>query len=252
MTQPSNAIMKAERLLKNGAWFEMTLDRDERDSYNLDVRKLGAYGVDLSREELVDLLPPGSRWWQSIGWHSYFGLPFQRHQRHWLLIGAQAVLSHHKGGAYVVLKSFVFPEEHTKQVSENLLALSRELCSISADLPSADESPNRIIITDIAAPAQFRQFEAHILFHAAAHYQRDPAFNFRTLILSEDEYLQLERQHGVAVLGDARRFASNSLYCILCSVLDTFSLPSQRTIRDNMMVRFPLHECITSSLEPRH
>ena len=67
----------------------ISFDRDTSDSYTLTLERLGATeeagvgvgigraaGQDVRKDQLLPLLPRGSRWHAALGWRSFVVLPF--------------------------------------------------------------------------------------------------------------------------------------------------------------------------------
>src|SRR5207344_3076198 len=118
------------RYFSQDAVASINVNRDEQDSYEIRIVPIdGILAPRLTRANVIPLLPVGSNWRPSVGWHSYFGIPFRLERETYLAVGAQLVRPHQSRGAYVSFFAFIFPRDHFPV--RQLLELAHELRSAS-------------------------------------------------------------------------------------------------------------------------
>lgn len=165
----------------NHAHSVVTLDRDALTGYTIGIDAQPGRPDTFTTADILPLLPPGAQWIQAGGWHSYIGQQFSAQGKNWLAIGLAAAVQTRKQGAYATLQGAIFRTR--TEVAPLLCRLADEL------------DPGKTLVAAgygvLRAPSQesgrHRPWEAHVLRCAARRYERERAFHFRTVLLSEDE-----------------------------------------------------------------
>src|SRR3954453_11706999 len=98
MPVPSRETL--DRVAAPGARFVAEMERSE-ETFHFQVRPLGTHRLAApSRDELIALVPSGSRWTEALGWSAYFGWPLEAAGREFWAGGAEEVGGRPTGGAY--------------------------------------------------------------------------------------------------------------------------------------------------------
>jgi hypothetical protein len=163
------------------------MERSE-ETFHFQVRPLGSHRlVAPSRDELIALVPPGSRWTPALGWSGYFGWPLEAAGRHFWALGAEEVRARPAGGAYPVVRVYL----HTAPPVAALEALAASLAP--ARDGAADPLAPGVLVFPISAPTPEASApdQAAILRHTAAACAARATPLFRTAVLSEPEVLPL-------------------------------------------------------------
>ena len=166
----------------NRGFQAILFDRDETDSYRLQLEVLGDGTGVLSRAQILSILPVGSRWAPAVGWSSYVVVPPRMVESSDLaLVGLESILPHPSRGAYPIFGGLVVPVQRVADV----------LAKIADRLDPARRSHASEAFGAIASTAQtpeaHRVAEAQILRSASAAYGENEMLAVRTTLLTEDE-----------------------------------------------------------------
>jgi hypothetical protein len=170
---------------------ELSFDRDATDSFALKLERLregagagaGKARRDVPKDDLLPLLPQGSRWNPAVGWRSFVVLPFERPGICAAAVGVEAVVPHASRGAFPIMRAFLMPAEN----------ISPALCRLASGLPSPDRSPELldrrgvIRISNARSPGEHEQHEGLMLRAAAESWRFGEPRLLRTLMLSDDQ-----------------------------------------------------------------
>lgn len=139
-------------------------------TFTISIEKLDDSEVDISKADFLKLrlLPTGSRWEQSLGWHSYFGVPFRHRGVDWISIGVETVVRHEKGDTYPIFQAFVY------QLSDVafLRCLRNFVHEISKRKYELQKIPKGVIISNSRTPSEHTNIEAFIIQSAIVFYER--------------------------------------------------------------------------------
>lgn len=181
-------------LIAPDASYIVEFDRDASDSYSIGIetQRPPPRGRDLGKNDVLPLLPLGSRWEPALGWRSFFARPFAWSGQTWWALGIQGVVRHETRGAYPVSKVALFPPQQFPHLGLEELA-SR---LFSGRFPPGPVTYG-VLRASSETPAAHARVEAWMLGRAvAAHHARRPLI-FRTLVLSEDEVPRLPMLNGL-------------------------------------------------------
>jgi len=174
-----------EKHLSRKAVCRIHFDRDETDSYIIDVQPItSVYSSFPTKEQVLPLLPAGSHWDAARGWRSFFGVPFSTPDESWIVLGCEGVIVHRTRGSYPVFRGFLFP---ARAIPE------RELLEMANEITSATEghvqrkSTYGIIESSSQSQEKHKQIEAWIIRRAVTSYHAGIRLLFRTLLLSEHQ-----------------------------------------------------------------
>lgn len=193
MVAPS--LETLDRIAAPGAAFVAAMDRAE-GAYHLEVRRVGTSTFAApTRDEVLSLVPPGSRWTEALGWSAYFGWPLEAAGRHYWAVGGEEVRRSAGGdgggaSAYPAVRVYL----HLTPPSTVLAALAAALDSAGAGGGAPDPTPaGAVTVFPLAGgTAQASRVEqAAILRRAAAACARGGRPLFRTAALAEGEALPL-------------------------------------------------------------
>ncbi len=180
-------IQSVERCLAAGAAYLVTLKRDERDDYALNLTALeAAPTVPLRREQVLEIIPSGSSWSHLLGWHSYFGLPIPADNPRWVLVGVETVLPHPTRGAFPVLHAYAFAQPVGPLLPAHLERLA---ATINPD----NRGVRRLrvhhgLIRALSRTAEeHRSIESWIIREASDMYRKGHPCHFRTLALVDSQ-----------------------------------------------------------------
>jgi hypothetical protein len=185
---PSRKVL--EHVAAGGAAFVADMDRADGE-FRFQVRPVdpaGPAGQAPRPDELLALLPPGSRWTDALGWSSYFGWPLTAAGRHFWAVGAEEVCPGPDRGAYPALRIYL----HTTPPVALLAALAAATDPTPAtDAVGAEESSLVVMSLPGSTPVACLAEQATILRRAAAACARGGAPLYRTAVLAEGEVLPL-------------------------------------------------------------
>lgn len=174
-----------EKYLSRNAVYHIHFDRNETDSYVVDVwPSNSSWSNSLTKEQVLPLLPSGSHWDAARGWKSFFGLPFSTPAESWVVLGSESVVLHRTRGSYPVFRGLLFPSQAVPE---------RELLEMANDIAPAvkDDIQQKGTYGVIAASSQSQEehkhVEAWIIRRAVASYRAGVRLLFQTLILSEHQ-----------------------------------------------------------------
>ncbi len=184
---------RLERHLLGGASFVVSQDIDyQRNSFTLTVQSLpNSENITISKADIVrlGLLPSGSRWRQGLGWHSYFGVPFELKDRQWVAIGAEAIVKHIRGDTHPVFRAYIF--QMSPPQNQGLInGLQKLATEIGPNVKPIQQVRTGIVASDSLTPDEHTRVEAWVIQSAIKAYGTrvlQPALLFRTLILAEDQ-----------------------------------------------------------------
>ena len=186
---PSNTVTEGldliEQFLSHNAAYRLHFDRDETDSYVINVRASEA-GQDslFSKEQVLPLLPVGSHWDAAQGWRSFFGLPFSAHGESWVVLGVEGVVVHKTRGSYPVLHGLFFP---SRMVPESELLEMANKIAPSTESNTEPKKTYGVIAASSQSQEEHKHVEAWVIRRAVASYRAGVRLLFRTLVLSEDQ-----------------------------------------------------------------
>ena len=183
-------LQRVDEWFADGAVSLIKLDRDESDTFNLTIQNLTDSEETIpTRAVAFELLPPGSKWAQVVGWHSYIGIPFPPKNPHWIALGGETVVEHPTRGAFPVFRAYTHQFPLSVKRIELLRKLADSLYSLSDEELQAVNGANGLIRSTSQSPQEHQWIESWIIRYAANLYreQRTLPFLFRTLVLSESQ-----------------------------------------------------------------
>lgn len=194
---PESSASQLDKLfgecLQEGSDFEVVVGRDQRDDYFIDIKKMKSDLLyDLSREDIFLTVPMGTHWQPGLGWHSYFGIPFQFKGTWWIAIGFQEIVKHPTRGSYPKSRAFLFSFDTSLEGNKNS-NLVQNLQRWTKVLEDGKPNMTRLqrdygsIPVNSATPAEHIWAEIEIIKLAAKQYSVGKPVLFRTLLLSEDQ-----------------------------------------------------------------
>lgn len=156
-------------------------DRDETDSYRLQLEAVRSDLRQLTRDEVMEALPVGSRWANAIGWESYVVVPIQEVAgEDIVIVGLQFVLPHPRREAYPIFAGVVVP---LAKAPESLGKISHVL-----DPEEEKEAPSYgIVLSKSRSTVEHWPVAAAILRSAALALANGRRVVVRTVVLTEDE-----------------------------------------------------------------
>jgi hypothetical protein len=171
-----------------GAPFVAEMDRRE-GAFQFQVRRHAASALPLpGRDELLPVVPAGSRWSHASGWSSYFGWPLQAAGRHFWAVGAEEVQAAPDGTAFPLVRVYL----HASHPAAILDALAATLDPGAAYGRPAPGEPGIVVVTMTGAtPAACAGEQAALLRQAAAACASGGTPLYRTALLAEGEVLPL-------------------------------------------------------------
>jgi hypothetical protein len=186
---PSRRVL--DQVAARGAAFVADMDRAD-GAFHFQVRSVDPAGQASTAprpDELLALLPPGSRWTDALGWSSYFGWPLTAAGRHFWAVGAEEVCPGPDRGAYPALRIYL----HTTPPVALLTALAAATnpTALAADPGAAEEASVVVVWLPGTTPIACLAEQATILRRAAAACARGGAPLYRTAVLAEGEVLPL-------------------------------------------------------------
>src|SRR2546423_1663415 len=117
---------RLQKTLNTGASVTVDVRRDRKDNFDIVIRSRTNQATPLlTSDDVLPLLPAGSRWSGAVDSYSYFGIPFHNENGVWLAIGLIRVLRHSTRGAYPRMTALVFPFE--KVPTEELARLAESI-----------------------------------------------------------------------------------------------------------------------------
>jgi hypothetical protein len=181
----TNGFDLIETYLSRNAAYQIHFDRNETDSYGVDVRPSNSGRSTLiTKEQVLPLLPAGSRWDAARGWRSFFGLPFSTPAESWMVLGSEGVVAHRTRGSYPIFRGLLFPSQEVPE--KELFEMTNEI----ARSTEGEIQPKRtygVIAASSQSQEEHKYVEAWIIRRAVASYRAGVRLLFRTLVLSENE-----------------------------------------------------------------
>jgi hypothetical protein len=171
-----------------GARFKAEMDRSG-EQFRFQVTPTAGHELAIpARDELLGLVPPGSRWTEALGWSAYFGWPLVAADRHFWCVGVEEVRARPSGGgAYPVVRAYLHAAPPV-EVLERLAATLGEAVASSVD----PGQPGVLVLPmSGATPQACRAEQAAILRQAAAACAAGATPLFRTAVLAEGEVFPL-------------------------------------------------------------
>jgi hypothetical protein len=179
-----------DRVAARGAAFRAEMDRaDGAFRFQISAVANGSDGHPApARDELLALLPPGSRWTEALGWSAYFGWPLSAAGRHFWAVGAEEVCPAPERGAFPAVRVYL----HTAPPTALLEALAATL-DPGAPTSATEAAEPRVLVTPLpgTTPLASLPEQAALLRRAAAACARGGTPLFRTAVLAEGEALPL-------------------------------------------------------------
>jgi len=175
-----------DRLAAPGALFVAEVDRPA-DEFHFQVRRAGGDRAVPTRDDLLGLVPPGSRWTDALGWSAYFGWPLEAGGWNFWALGAEEVHRRSSGpGAYPAVRVYL----HGAPPVAAIEALAADLDG-GAGRPDPPPPGVTVVPMSGATTAACRADQAAILRQAAAACAAGGTPLFRTAVLTEDEAFPL-------------------------------------------------------------
>lgn len=162
----------------------VSFDRDSSDSFAVTVDRLTSDpGGEVRKDDLLPLLPRGSRWNAAVGWRSFVVQPFELPGICGAAVGVEAVVPHPSRGAFPIMRAFLMRAE---SVSPALFQLAGAL---SAAVLSVGALEQRELVWSSAArsPQEHQHYEALMLAAVAEAWRRSEPRLLRTIVLSDDQ-----------------------------------------------------------------
>ena len=137
----------------------------------------------MRKDDLLPLLPRGSRWNPAVGWRSFVVLPFEVPGICAAAVGVEGVVPHASRGAFPVMRALLVRAENVSSV----------LSQLAAQLPGTGrlaESLDRrcfVKISSARSPSEHQQHEGPMLRAAAEAWKFGERKLLRTLLLSDDQ-----------------------------------------------------------------
>lgn len=180
-------IQRLHDNLRHLARASISLYRDDSDSYSVQIEPLNGYDSGIPSKALVtnEILPSGSQWQQSLGWHSYVGIPFTVDRDRFITIGYESIIKHPTRGAYPIFGGLSFDFPFTPTLQEHLNNWYRQAILVSPH-ESVNDANGLIRAKSTSAQAH-QSIEAYIVAKALEDYQNKIPLLFRTVILSESQ-----------------------------------------------------------------
>jgi hypothetical protein len=163
----------------------LSFDRDAGDSFAVTIDRLQPVAADVRNDDLLPLLPRGSRWNAAVGWRSFVVLPFESPGLHGAVVGVEAVVPHATRGAFPVMHGFIIRAEDVAPALGRLAAgLSSSGAGLAVGLP---EQKWVIWTSDAQSPAEHQRHESWMIAATADAWRRGEPRLLRTVVLSDDQ-----------------------------------------------------------------
>jgi hypothetical protein len=178
-----------DRVAGAGAPFVAEMDRHE-GAFHFQVRRHAESALPLpARDELLPVVPAGSRWSHAAGWSSYFGWPLEAARRHFWAVGAEEVQAGPDRTAFPLVRVYL----HVTPPAAILAALAATLDAAGAQRgrPAAGEPGIVVVPMTGATPGACAVEQAALLRQAAAACAGGGTPLYRTALLVEGEVLPL-------------------------------------------------------------
>lgn len=211
--------------------FRVDFGRDNTDSYNLEISRIGGSSSSYSRpknEDVFPLLPSGNEWERALGWRSFFGVPYRFGEELRLVLGLRVVVGHDRRGAYPISRFYLVPFDPESPVKALGRLLDRLTEAVDGGNPAGPgHGAVRSRATD---PEHHRSTEVEVLRRARAAYGEGRRLLFRTAVLTEDE---LPSSTFLGLFGsasspeDSRLVFARSLYATIPPVQEEFNWSSR-------------------------
>lgn len=168
----------------------ISFDRDTSDSFTLTLQRLAAGEAagqdvrqDVQKDQLLPLLPRGSRWHPALGWRSFVVLPFEVPGVCAAAVGMEGVVPHSSRGAFPIMRAFLMQAD---RVSPALLRLAAGLPAVLGVAGLLDRR-GVVIPSDALSAVDHQRYEAPMLLAAAEAWRSGEAKLLRTVLLSDDQ-----------------------------------------------------------------
>jgi hypothetical protein len=157
--------------------------RDESDSYEIAIDPLGvALEATVTTKEVMAILPRGSSWSQAVGWRSIVGTWITAAGAELLFIGVISIEPHAERGAFPTVYGYMGCKPSPS------LRRALESCASNVSSRPSRAVPDRgVFWCDSRTPEIHRGIEAGVLHLAASRYTTPNRFQFRTLVLCDDD-----------------------------------------------------------------
>jgi hypothetical protein len=186
---PSREVL--DRVAADGAAFLADMDRVE-GAFRFQVRAVDPAAPAImapTRDELLALLPPGSRWTDALGWSAYFGWPLTAAGRHFWAVGVEEVRAGREGGAFPALRIYLHTVPPVGPLAS--LATATDPGAPVGEAAVGEEGSLVVVSLPGTTPLASLAEQATILRRASAACARGGTPLFRTAVLAEDEALPL-------------------------------------------------------------
>ncbi len=168
------------------AYQHLRFDRDESDSYRIQLETGAASGRALTRAQVMPALPVGSRWTDAVGWESYVVFPSNELESPDVaIVGIEYVVPHATRNAYPVFAGALVAMDAVPGI---LRSIAKRLVPEGAESPSSPvEATYGVVTSKSRSPAEHLPCAAWLLQAAATSFEADDPLLVRTLVLTEDE-----------------------------------------------------------------
>jgi hypothetical protein len=186
---PSREVL--DRVAAGGAAFLADMDRVD-GAFRFQVRAVDSSAPAImapTRDELLALLPPGSRWTDALGWSAYFGWPFTAAGRHFWAVGVEEVRAGQERGAFPALRIYLHTVPPVAPLAS--LAAATDSGAGAGEATAGEEGELMVVSLPGTTPLACLAEQATILRRASAACARGGTPLFRTAVLAEDEALPL-------------------------------------------------------------
>ena len=224
MPREELSTLLAHHAAKN-AFLRFSINRDETDSYNLELEHYAA-GINgptshLQSADLMNLLPTGTSFRKLVGWRSIFGSQFLCGGVSVAVIGIEQIVAHPTRGAFPCSHIYIYP---------NLMIAADGLSLLMGELPAPARDAylrNMIYPCTSEAPIAHLVHEASTIACAIHSWKANRQFLFRTLLVDEST-LRLPGHPGppfkrVSIRGGEFKY-QGWLICTVRTVRDGLSL----------------------------
>jgi hypothetical protein len=182
-----------DRMAGPGALFVAEMDRPQ-GVFRFQVRRADGApeqraDATPARDDLLGLVPPGSRWMEAVGWSAYFGWPVVARGWHFWSLGVEEVRPQPSGGAYPVVRVYLHGQPPIAALEALAAALDPEASLRGRPSPVG----TGVLVLPMAGRTAnaTRGDQAAILRQAAAACAAGGTPLFRTAVLTEAEALPL-------------------------------------------------------------
>lgn len=176
--------------------------RDTTDSFQVVVEPTSPRArdvVELTKQDVMQVLPKGSRWQHVLGWRSLMGQWITAAEGKLLLLGVVTVERHPLRGAFPTMYGFV----GCNPGPELCRALNGTARRISPT-PVKNMPSYGVFWCDSEDLDDHSHVEAAVLHSAAERYTQPTSFEFRSMVLSEDDVPPLTKSRSSLIVTSSK------------------------------------------------